>query len=396
VERGQWTVTVVNNRYDRVARSKVFAEILVRDASAERHVLIGTNLVGLRRYIEQALERLLDELQLFHARDNEPAVAARCERMRHRLRIGPASAQALLGELAAWTGTQTENLRAAAEAALGDASRRADAGQSFETITAAVVASPLGIAVAQLPDVEIGAERARFLARSAARRALFASLERDAHAAIDDLTQRARVNARQRDLYRVLFREMVVPLPNAGASGDEAIDFVASTTPPGTSATWMGTQNIKGTGLDFVYRFLRYDEVTRLVERLAHADVSTAHSVAEELAARADWGMLDIRLASEALQRACQRFADEPELVDHLSTVVAQLGAQAERSADSRRARSVVKRVLGQALDAFDAVRRRWRADALLDALVHQEISHERAALEARRLVEREKKGWLI
>ena len=40
-------------------------------------------------------------------------------------------------------------------------------------------------------------------------------------------------------------------------------------------------------------------------------------------------------------------------------------------------------------------VRRRWHADAILDALVHHEISHERAALEARRLVEREKKGWL-
>jgi hypothetical protein len=48
-----------------------------------------------------------------------------------------------------------------------------------------------------------------------------------------------------------------------------------------------------------------------------------------------------------------------------------------------------------KALDTLDEVSRRFKAESLLDALVHREISHERAALEARRLVERAKKGWL-
>jgi hypothetical protein len=105
--------------------------------------------------------------------------------------------------------------------------------------------------------------------------------------------------------------------------------------------------------------------------------------------------MLDIRLASEALHRARQRFSDDAVLQEVLTSVAAQVAARAQHTTASRQRRGGVMRVMGQALDAFDAIRRRWQADALLDALVHQEISHERAALEARRLVEREKKGWL-
>lgn len=44
---GIWITTVVNNRADRVPRSRVFANLLVNDFSADRHLLIGNNLTGL-------------------------------------------------------------------------------------------------------------------------------------------------------------------------------------------------------------------------------------------------------------------------------------------------------------------------------------------------------------
>ncbi len=46
--------TVVNNRSDRIARSRVFADILVRDLSADQHFLIGDNLAGLAGYVEES------------------------------------------------------------------------------------------------------------------------------------------------------------------------------------------------------------------------------------------------------------------------------------------------------------------------------------------------------
>ncbi|MFN7147584.1 MAG: capsule biosynthesis protein CapB, partial [Myxococcota bacterium] len=68
-EPARWLVTVVNNRADRVARSRVFAQILANDANAHRHVLIGTNLRGLARYLETSV----DERLAGHVLDGDPA-----------------------------------------------------------------------------------------------------------------------------------------------------------------------------------------------------------------------------------------------------------------------------------------------------------------------------------
>src|SRR5262249_40129398 len=57
-------VTVVNNRADRVSRSEVFARILVEDASADAHVLIGTNLAGLMSYVQHELAAFVRELEV--------------------------------------------------------------------------------------------------------------------------------------------------------------------------------------------------------------------------------------------------------------------------------------------------------------------------------------------
>lgn len=161
----------------------------------------------------------------------------------------------------------------------------------------------------------------------------------------------------------------------------------------------MGIQNIKGTGLDFVYRFIRYDEVNTLVERLGRADIAEAHNLAAALVARSDFGMLDSALAADAVAAAAARLSGS-EGAEDLRAMAAQLKELAQRcqqalTAEQRQRRNPVVRTVEKALDTLDEVRRRWRAEAILDALVHREISHERAAVEARRLVDRAKKGWL-
>ncbi len=59
-----WISTVVNNRADRVARSRVFASILVHDVEADRHFLIGGNLKGLLGFIWEAWQQHEQELTL--------------------------------------------------------------------------------------------------------------------------------------------------------------------------------------------------------------------------------------------------------------------------------------------------------------------------------------------
>lgn len=400
---GRWVVTVVNNRYDRVARSKAFAEIIVRDASAERHILIGTNLAGLRVYVAQALVHLLRELHLFRSDDAPESVPellrARGERLRHRLRIGPAETPAVLAELASWaSGKDVSALAPAVDAALAAAAGWADGHETLAAVRDKLRGLELESRLQPLLP-GLGPELAHHLQRSIARRALLASLFRDAEGALTDPKLRTMVNARQERLGRELFLELLVPVEDAGASGDQVIDAITSACPPGVEATVMGIQNIKGTGLDFVYRWIRYDEVNTLVERLGRADASEARSLAAALVARTDFGMLDSALAADAVAAAATRLAAAPG-ADYLTRTAARLKEVAERcqqalKAGQRKQRKLLTRTVEKALDTLDEVRRRFKAESLLDALVHREISHERAALEARRLVEREKKGWL-
>ncbi|MDM8563796.1 hypothetical protein QUF54_10630, partial [Candidatus Marithioploca araucensis] len=60
-----WISTLVNNRADRIARSHVFANILVKDISADQYFLIGTNLTGLLGYIREAWKSYADKQTLW-------------------------------------------------------------------------------------------------------------------------------------------------------------------------------------------------------------------------------------------------------------------------------------------------------------------------------------------
>ena len=66
-----WLTTVVNNRADRVARSQVFAKMLVNDLSADRHFLIGSNINGLLKYIEVQWQLRMETIVVNHSSDSE-------------------------------------------------------------------------------------------------------------------------------------------------------------------------------------------------------------------------------------------------------------------------------------------------------------------------------------
>ena len=59
-----WVCGVVNNRADRVPRSKVFAKIIVEDMNADRFFLIGNNLKGLLGFIHDAWAEQAQTLSL--------------------------------------------------------------------------------------------------------------------------------------------------------------------------------------------------------------------------------------------------------------------------------------------------------------------------------------------
>src|SRR5205823_356969 len=93
------------------------------------------------------------------------------------------------------------------------------------------------------------------IARRRTARALLGAV--DAHAA--SAASPGLLDRAFADAYRALFWETIVPLHDATLTGDQVIDRVARAIPPGAHGAIMGVQNIKGTGLDFIYRWVSLD-----------------------------------------------------------------------------------------------------------------------------------------
>jgi poly-gamma-glutamate synthase PgsB/CapB len=388
---GQWIVTVVNNRADRVSRSEVFAAVVVNDAAAHAHVLIGTNLAGLRGSIARELRRRAGAITLWHAEEEalapERQIALGLDRA-FRLLEG-----VRLPEVGAVT--LAEAARAMAE---GLGVNVTVATRVFERVLAAddpgawlreelrAFAAALG---------EHGPEAVAFLAREAARHAAVLRWRDTVPGACTSPDRRRACTAAFRALYVRLFRDTLVPLDDPGLSGDQVMDAIARVCPPGFRVRIMGAQNIKGTGLDFAYRWIAHERTTRLSTRLAEERGEAAVATAQELAHAEDAGVLDGPPALSALHGAAARETGPTQAALLAAAgMVAQRQRQREEALGHRSRRAgALARGLTDLIDVYAGVSRRHRADRILDELARGHLGHERAARELRDLMKRQKGG---
>jgi len=61
---GTWITTFINNRSDRVQRSRAFAQLIVEDISADKHFIVGSNIQGFLKFISQEWHKHLKILPL--------------------------------------------------------------------------------------------------------------------------------------------------------------------------------------------------------------------------------------------------------------------------------------------------------------------------------------------
>jgi hypothetical protein len=275
------------------------------------------------------------------------------------------------------------------------APRKADPGAVEAALRAALEghAPPPGADDVRPDVIEHAARRARRLgARDKVRAEVEAALERGDEAAANEAFRRA---------YRELFLDRIAVLWNADAKGDKVVDFIARAVPPGFDARLMGSQNIKGTGLDFVYRWLSIDRVRLALERM-QKDPSARREVLAWLLSYTDFGLIDCREALAAL-RAVHAAAD-PTWSEHKAIVEGAIQRLAALERDKAAGLTaiakagVADKILGhieQIVDHLDSVRRTRRADAVLEDLFAQRVGHGRAALLLREIVARQKGGWL-
>ncbi len=511
-------VTVVNNRRDRVPRSRIFAEILANDAPAHKHVLIGTNLEGLKSYLGEALDQRVRRIDPFAG--GAVSVEDRLDAMADFLRIADPGAtlrataselglppaqvtqlanyldeaianapaepmdlaearirmsgleqpmQALASKAAGvfdllesptssavtprldaplfhdeqdhhqgLSGLAERWLELGAEALAFEALRRACMGHEDERAPVppppAVAMPPSDDEVTELldeDDVSLaealfwsgddeGDEHDEVIAALPAEdtdpgldfpvldslpaqvlvqevedvpepRALLAGGVRAVELPPERQDQLRRA---ARDLFRAIFESHLVFVPDGDASGDQVIDVVARCCPAGTTLRVMGMQNIKGTGLDFVYRWVHSAQPLRWAEDLFHPDRSVQLASLSRLERWREWS---IPTCQEVLRALAAMNADA-------STSQARSTVQDVVSTELERRRSLLEireRVfslrawLGAMAwliwDPADALFRRWRADRIWRDLAAGRISHARAARELTRVAQRQR-----
>jgi gamma-polyglutamate synthase len=379
----RFIVTVVNNRADRVARSEVFARFVVQDIAAHKHVLIGTNVSGLLGFVMDALSKHLVEIAPSRDLAGAPAarhatVMTRLERAFKKLKVGDPTPESVAKELAA-LGLPALDPRLLAQL-LSVASPEED-------YTAARRAVGEGI------DASYSAEARAFVVSTIARRRAVVAVHATVRASLT--ADPARVDALFTKTYRAMFEESVVALHDSTLTGDQVVDAVVRSAPPGARVDIMGVQNIKGTGLDFVYRWVSLDTVERALAKVKGTDPAKQDEGLRELLTHDDFGLVDARYAHDVIA-SLDRPGEQTRAVLSRIEGLVEAKTRALSATRSRTAVDVVRGVIGKTFDYLDSVRRQRMAREVVEDLVAGRLSHAAAAVEMRNVVARAKGGWAL
>jgi poly-gamma-glutamate synthase PgsB/CapB len=366
-----WLVTVVNNRADRVPRSVVFARICADVAAAHRHVVVGTNVRGFHGYYMEAARARIN------ATDTSDPIALQALLNHFRI-VDPVSLADVCG---------------------GRLDANAEVRRGFHDAV-----GELGdVVVTRLADARAQAERVRAVA-AAVQAACSRPADGLADALIDALARfllaRGLLGSRPDQVVPGLidlFEANLVVVDDAGIAGADLIDLVLQQCPPGALVRMMGIQNIKGTGLDFVYNWVEWRDLTRAIRGLSARDPVRRRASLEEIAAQP----LRSAMACDAAADAVTPVLDDPSLRG-LATAVARtielkrasLAAGPQRSALRDALRPFLS-IIERLLDPIDAVLRRWKADRVMADLRSRRVSLPRAQQLLQALTKRQKGGWL-
>jgi hypothetical protein len=189
------------------------------------------------------------------------------------------------------------------------------------------------------------------------------------------------------------------------ATGNQIIEMIACHTPPGFLNRVMGIQNIKGTGLDFVYRWQAWQACYHAAKPLREQNLMLTPKMLAPLAEFTDYGVLcaeyirsEIAAVKNApLHQSPQVIAELDAILNRLESAMSAIQQQIQSSGGKKTGWTTTLLLrLEEFLDCGDAVRRRNQADRIYDDLVAERISRDRAVAELQYRTQRQKGGWLL
>ncbi len=379
VDAGVWVTTVINNRADRVARSQVFASIMVQDIAVDRHILIGDNLHGLLGYIQDAWQD--QHLSLFA--DGEERAFDRLDEIAKQLRVP----------------VNNEQIKKRLMAMLDGVDIKLDDEFYLNVLNQVdLLKEKLSTLNCSYSDEIIQQFSEDLKCFSEYKNLMTLLSEKKDSKFIDSALQK------QAWLW---FEKKLIVVENYYARGDEVVQYIVEQTPPGLKNRVMGMQNIKGTGLDFIYRWQAWETCYLACEQLNNKPPLLAEEALKSLTKFQEFGVLCEDKVLESIDRIRNvNWTQREEIQAELSLVLQNLqkaidvSRQRNQSGDKNNNRLTQRLLLKLAewseafMDAGDAVKRRKRANQIYKDMIHKRISHERAAVELQLLNKRQKGGW--
>jgi len=377
-EPGTWITLVINNRADRVSRSRVFGSIVAKDINFDRCILIGNNLAGFKGYIREAWAEWVSEVNLTGESSDTPESILLAMAKRFRVPYSEAMVKARLEVMLTPLCNSDERDKITA------------IWQQPEQIEQCLGQSEIGCRV----------EIIRFLRDAIQLLQIYQSFAKKLEVANNNVSDV--LNEEFRELLWLWFEQKLFTVEDYYATGDKVIEYICDQTPPGFYNRIIGMQNIKGTGLDFVYRWQAWETCYEACEQLASPNVQTADKGLRALVSFQEYGVVCEETVRETVSivraRAFaqnERYQAELKLImNNLAAALKKVRAQMTAVQSDNKLSKLVE-FLEAFLDAGDAVKRRKKANQIYQDLAAERISHDRAVLELQVLNKRQKGGWL-
>lgn len=373
-----WLMLVVNNRRDRGPRMQAFVKMLVDDLTADRYVIIGSNLNGFKYYLNRSWIRSLDT-QITTVSSSTDGLLSLLDTFSHRLRIS----------------TSKETIKARIQiihqvinpgnSLYGANNDNID--NIIENINKLIIKSKIPYAKSAV-DIQMNQ-----------------LLQYHQYHLLREEIKSAKNTSEMKSNFKKIitewFMHKFIYVDDLSVLGDDLNLIFAKNTPPWCRSKVIGIENIKGPGMSLFYT---WDNWLQCFEACQYLDSDKAVSILkglEMLGTIPSYSILTHEYLKKSLDKLSTTFKDNREIAEETKIIQSKL-ERCMKKTNASKTISLKNKIIATLLrwveDIFEPVSaavRKTQSKRIYRDLKNRRISYHKAALEIQRLNIRQKNGWL-
>ncbi|MBQ4833091.1 poly-gamma-glutamate synthase PgsB [Pseudoalteromonas sp. MMG010] len=358
-------IALINNRNDRVSRSKVFAQILAHDLPFDKMVVIGTNIDGFYSYYLQAVEKRIEKILV---NNDSQEFSVLCNQLQ------------LIDK---------QQLRAIYNYALPDIDSDVLVNELLEST------QPHTVLKQHAPNLTT----VRY--NALAQKLEHYNYSQQIKILEDDLLSNKDVITA---LLLAFIKSKVVLVEETNINPDELTSRIVDLATPHCHQVVVGMQNIKGVGLNYVYTWQQWQDVYQSVETLLNPQ-SSSHEFKKQLlklSLVSNYSLLGVNFISDSIDEIkkathAQNEFSQTEILKISEKIALTKSKQSStyKNSTSNVFTRFITQVIESFLEAGAAIKRKKVANQVYQDIAQQRITLEKAIEVLAKLNRNQKPGWL-